>query len=183
MDGGVTFVPQVIFVGPFSNGIPYTVSGYWSHVRAVNVEGVATGLTMQIASEPNPSPSVGSEDGLVMLSQRAVSDDTTNYIANGGFVSFTNSLIMSTPMPIAGTLKNFRMRIVANNNLVTTTFTLHKNGVATAMVISVGASATGSFSDLVNTVAFVAGDTFALTFSGTGGGNIDMAATIEFEPA
>jgi hypothetical protein len=57
----------------------------------------------------------------------------------------------------AGTASNLYVRLHSNTIAGTTTFTLRKNAADTAMVISVGASASGHFTDS-NTVSIAAGD-------------------------
>lgn len=49
--------------------------------------------------------------------------------------------------------------LVSLNTITATTITLFKNGSSTALSLSVGSSATGVFSDSVNTAAFAAADT------------------------
>jgi hypothetical protein len=66
------------------------------------------------------------------------------------------------PIPTACTFSNFYARIYsaqgASGSLV---FTLQKNAVDTALVVTIAAgSAAGNFSDTSNTVTFAAGDTW-----------------------
>ncbi len=64
----------------------------------------------------------------------------------------------SIVMPRSGTFSKWYINVATNTNTSTSDFALNVNGVDTALAISVGAGATGVFSDLTNTVSVSAGD-------------------------
>lgn len=85
----------------------------------------------------------------------------------------TNLLQIQAQLYITGTItiKNPRVRIWSNNHNATSTWTLQKNGVDTAVVLSVPATTTGEFVDSVNTVDVVAGDLVNWKLDMPGAGN------------
>jgi hypothetical protein len=84
-------------------------------------------------------------------------------------------------MPSAGTLKNGYARVTSAPGAgSTTTFTVRKNGVDTALVVSVvGAALTGA--DLVNTVAVVGGDVISMRENRIAGAANPGISSINFE--
>jgi len=71
---------------------------------------------------------------------------------------------------------------VSTNGLATaTTFTLYKNNVATAITLSVGAGATGIFSDTTHTVDFALNDRYDLRLDNTAGLVSTMVFGASFE--
>ena len=74
---------------------------------------------------------------------------------NGGYPGF--------PMPISGTISDLYVNIGANTSTSSVSYTLHKNGSATPLSITVTALATGLFTDLVHSVTIVEGDLINLT--------------------
>ena len=85
----------------------------------------------------------------------------------------TNTIAFAVPS--AGTLQNFRIHCrTATGNGNPAVYTIRKNGVATALTISLASNATDG-SDLAHTVAFAAGDLIDIT--------VTKAATIGTSPA
>jgi hypothetical protein len=83
---------------------------------------------------------------------------TTRYL----FPSYEDDLAQTIAIQIeverAGTLRNLRVRHnVVGGTAVVITYTVRKNGVATALAMALAANASAG-SDLVNSVAVVAGD-------------------------
>lgn len=78
--------------------------------------------------------------------------------------------------PFAFTAQNGFLNLPTNNVNGTSTFTLQKNGVASAISMSVGASATGIFED-ADTVSFSATDTVGWTIV-TGGSSGSLQITV-----
>jgi hypothetical protein len=76
---------------------------------------------------------------------------------------------------MAGTLKNFRVYVRNNTASNTNTITVRKNGVDTALVISITAGATGLKQDTTHSVAFTDGDLFTLSYSSATGGEINLS--------
>lgn len=76
------------------------------------------------------------------------------------------------PIPKAGTLKNFYVRVKSNTANQACTLTIRKNGADTALTLTVPSSTSGTFSDTSNTVSVAAGDLITIkdvstTTSGT----------------
>jgi len=90
----------------------------------------------------------------------------------GMFVSgsSTTEAQVQQPMPVAGSLKNFRIRLdAAFSGGTSIAYTVRKNGVATALTCTITtASAALTCSDLVDSVAFVAGDLISIGTARTG---------------
>jgi hypothetical protein len=61
-----------------------------------------------------------------------------------------------------GTASNLRVQVLSNTFQVACTVTIFKNDVATTMTVTVPLGSSGTFNDLVNTVAFAAGDAISL---------------------
>jgi hypothetical protein len=71
----------------------------------------------------------------------------------------------------ATTLSHFRLVVGSNNIDADTTYTVRKNGVNTALTITVPAKATGAFEDTTHAVAFAPGDYLSYqAVSGSSGG-------------
>ncbi len=106
----------------------------------------------------------------------ASSPSTTNARANifGYTTSFstTNEARYYAECPADITMSNLRLIINSNSTSGTTTFTMRKNLVNTALSVSIGAGATGTFSDTTNQVSFSAGDQITIGFTNAGAGSI-----------
>jgi len=93
------------------------------------------------------------------------------------------------PMPHAGVVKNLAINVDANTidnagHDATVTFTVYKNGVATAVKVTLPNVGTGKFYDNVNSVAFAKGDMFevVMTHTGATGGTIsDASGSVDCE--
>ena len=81
------------------------------------------------------------------------------------------------------TLKNLRARLTTNSRAANSTITTQKNGSATAQVVTITASTTGTYTDLSNTVSLTAGDTYSyeLVIGSTSGTLLLNALTAELE--
>lgn len=98
-----------------------------------------------------------------------------------------NNPLAATLVPVnypAGRASRFgvlKVYVTANALVSATTFTLYKNNVATAVTLSVGAAATGIFSDVTHTADFAVDDRYDLRMDNTAGGvaALVFAATIE----
>ncbi len=62
------------------------------------------------------------------------------------------------PMPLAGTFSNLYVWVFSNSSTVDVTMTLNVNSVNSALVVTIPAGMTGTFSDTANSAAVVAGD-------------------------
>jgi hypothetical protein len=84
--------------------------------------------------------------------------------------SSTTEAQVQQSMPIAGTLKNFTIRLdAALAGGTSIAYTVRKNGVATALTCTITtASAALSCSDVTHTAAFVAGDLISIGTLRTG---------------
>lgn len=78
-------------------------------------------------------------------------------------------------VPVAGTAKNFYVRVDTNSNNQNATLTIRKNNANTSVVTTITASTTGEFSDTANTASFAAGDRISILINNaTGTGSIDV---------
>ena len=85
--------------------------------------------------------------------------NTTQYLTiSGDDIITTTEAEVQIPIRVAGTLSNLGVRLSANTIAGNTTFTVRKNGSDTSLVATAGASATGTFEDLTNTVSVSEGD-------------------------
>ena len=77
---------------------------------------------------------------------------------------------MQLKIPKAGTLKNPVVRITSNTRTTASTFTLRKNGVDTAMVVTIPIATSGTFKDTTNFISIAADDLvcYKVIVSGTG---------------
>jgi len=98
-----------------------------------------------------------------------------------------NLLLVQSQLYVTGnyTVKNPRVRIWTNGHNATSTWTLQKNGVDTAAVLSVPATTPGEFVDSVNTVDCVPGDllNWKLDMPGAGNSTVFSMAFDVVEPA
>lgn len=108
----------------------------------------------------------------------------TRYITTGGdqgTAPLTDDFRL--PVPRSGTLRRLYVRhnaAAGNGNSVV--YALLINGVATTVTVTLATGAVGQASDLVNTVAVVAGDRVSLRAVkalGIGGGNLNVEASAE----
>ena len=81
-------------------------------------------------------------------------------------------------IPMAATLSRMYVNVGTNASTTNVTYTLFVNGVATALQATATALTTGTFSDLVNSVAVSQGDKLVIQISpsttGSCLGNISM---------
>jgi hypothetical protein len=91
--------------------------------------------------------------------------------------------VMQVPVTRAGILQKLFVRhnsAAGNGNVIV--YTVMKNGVATALTVALATGAIGQASDLVNTVAVVAGDRISLRGSkalSVASGAVNLAASTE----
>lgn len=103
---------------------------------------------------------------------------TTAYMAVNlsGTSSFTQDQAAQR-IPLACILSNFRINVVSNSSNYTTTATLQKNGVDTAIVLTINSASTGWMEDNTNTLIVAEGDTINWKLvSGAGTGSVNMCA-------
>jgi len=80
-----------------------------------------------------------------------------NWIRPGGIIT-SNQSAAELVSPVSGVLSKMYVRATSNASTTNTTFTLNINGANTAVVVTVTALTTGSFSDLTHSVAVSQGD-------------------------
>lgn len=121
-----------------------------------------------------------------MINQSTISGipkNTTVY-SNSTTWGYTVENYCQTPMP-ACIVTNMKVNIYSPNAVTSNTvFTLMKNGVATALVITVGSAATGWFS-ATGSVAYAEGDLIDVKIAtgSSGSGNIvPLSITIFYQP-
>lgn len=134
-----------------TNSVTDTELGYLSGVTSA----IQTQLNSKIAS------SVSFINNVLAQALTGAATPTVRYHSLSGTVSSLTTAYQ-IPIPTACTFSNFYARIYsaqgASGSLV---FTLQKNAVDTALVVTIAAgSAAGNFSDTSNTVTFAAGDTW-----------------------
>ena len=97
---------------------------------------------------------------IVHRGSSAFVDGSTRYTHIGGGFYASNSAIaqLETPIRDAGTFSNLFVYVATNTASVTSTITLQKNQVDTALTVSYTADQTGIKEDTSNTVSFVATD-------------------------
>ena len=85
-------------------------------------------------------------------------------------------------MPVAGTAQKLYVRITTNGTTGgTSTCTLRNNSADTALVVTITAGTTGTFSDTSNTVAVAAADVLGTKWiTGTGGTYVQAGAFFEY---
>lgn len=83
-------------------------------------------------------------------------------------------------MTFSGTFSDFQSSTRSSNTSGTTTYTLRKNGVDTAITWTVPQSATGQHGDAVDTVTFVSGDVFSISVV-TSAGSVSELTGISFK--
>jgi len=76
------------------------------------------------------------------------------------------------PMPLAGTFSNLYVWVFSNSSTANVTMTLNVNSVNSALVVTIPAGMTGTFSDLVHTVAVLAGNFVQLEGSAATTGDV-----------
>lgn len=85
----------------------------------------------------------------------------------------------------AGTINNLYVRVPTNTRTTNSTITLHKNGSATSLVATITGSATGTFSDISNSVSVAVADNIGLQYAqGSGSGSTFVnSACATFTPS
>lgn len=127
-----------------------------------------------------PSNKVVPSNQVPITESAALSGNQIGYLNYAG--SFTTESTSQVRLP-AGTLKAITVNISSNSLGGATTLTARKNGVATAIAITVGAGATGQMR-ATGSVAWADGDLFALeaNIGGTGGQSITFrGGTLELD--
>jgi hypothetical protein len=151
-------------------------------VGSVNSEGVATSLAR---SDHVHAVGVGAADAGTMIwgNSGLTATTTTRYLTPGYTDSIAKTTAIQIRAPRAGTLQNFYMRHTAGggngNNIV---YTIRKNGVATALTITMASTANDG-SDLANTVSVAKGDLLDIEVTkaaGIAGSPTDVVGTVEF---
>ena len=102
---------------------------------------------------------------------------TFSGFTNGGVTTEAEAQV---EMTFDGTFSDFESYTRVSNGSGTTTFTLRKNGVDTALTWTVPQSNTGTHGDNTNTVSFVAGDLFSIGIT-TSAGSISELNGISFK--
>ncbi len=85
-----------------------------------------------------------------------------------------NEAITQVEMTFAGSISELFSRTRTANTTGSTTFTLRKNGVDTAITWTVPQSATGEHGDFSNTVTFVAGDLLSISVTTSAGSMTEL---------
>jgi len=136
-----------------TNSVTDTELGYLSGVTSA----IQTQLNSKIAS------SVSFINNVLAQALTGAATPTVRYHSLSGTVSSLTTAYQ-IPIPTACTFSNFYVRIYsAQGGTGSLVFTLQKNAVDTALVVTIAAgSAAGNFSDTSNTVTFAAGDTWQI---------------------
>src|SRR3990167_2230022 len=112
------------------------------------------------------SPSLAASSSIFWLGVYNQNLDGIYYLFPHNVVATTES-IFRIDMPRAGTFAQLEIKVITNLSVASTVLTLRKNGVATAISITVGAGVTGQFED-TSTVAFAANDEYSYQVNTTG---------------
>lgn len=111
---------------------------------------------------------------------------TSNYLNLGhGFSVINNSVENNsrTYLRVGGTFSRLYIKIPSNGTTATSTYLLRKNAVNGTLTISIGAGATGEFTDTTHSDSFVSGDRLSTRLIvGAGGGIYPSVASVVFEP-
>jgi len=136
-----------------TNSVTDTELGYLSGVTSA----IQTQLNSKIAS------SVSFINNVLAQALTGAATPTVRYHSLSGTVSSLTTAYQ-IPIPTACTFSNFYVRIYsAQGGTGSLVFTLQKNAVDTALVVTIAAgSAAGNFSDTTNSVTFAAGDTWQI---------------------
>ncbi len=86
------------------------------------------------------------------------------------------------PVPISGTLSNLYVSVLSNGSGNAITYSLWHNGSTTALAVTIGAGATGLFTNTATSVAVNAGDRiqFIATSTASGGQIVRGHTTVQF---
>jgi hypothetical protein len=103
---------------------------------------------------------------------------TTTYIVPGTPGSTT--IINNFYFPKAGTISNLYVYARVNNSTTNVNVTVYKNGSSTALLATVTASTTGTFTDLTHSVSVAAGDYFYWVIDGSTTGVITGQVLMNF---
>jgi hypothetical protein len=144
---------------------------------------VGTGVTAADAGAGVTSITVPTTGALTFGADDIGAGADTQFIALGtNALSFTTD-VHQLPLPYANTVKNFFIRHnTANGNGQSVSYTIMKNGVATAITAALATGAIGQGGDITHTVAYVAGDTISLRAVkalAIGAGTLDVQVSIQ----
>lgn len=169
-------------------GVGNLAQAFISGIDGVNVGSVATVVTE--ASNQLGTAVITAGTGItitpgantITIAATGVSLTATSFLGTGGTNQF-NAIAGITwlcpnansptavqadsqfSMPVGGVISRLYVNVGANASTASTTVTINKNGVNTALVATITALTTGVYTDLVNTVTFVAGDTLQFEMS------------------
>jgi hypothetical protein len=102
---------------------------------------------------------------LVFAAQSLGTATADRYLAPGMDLASASSVEIELPVPRAGTIRELRLQCVAGTGAANVTFTLRKNGVDTALALTVSNLATGGVA--AGSIAFAAGDRISVRVSKT----------------
>lgn len=114
----------------------------------------------------------------------------TQYSGLGVLKLATDESDTATVMPFSGTIKNFYVRTgstaaTGGESSPVTTLTIRKNGVDTAVTLTMTQDINTTSSDTTHTVAFTAGDILTVAITTDSGGNSAgiVSISMEFDPS
>jgi hypothetical protein len=145
------------------------------------VSGVTSAIQTQIDAKASTASVNAKKGGFGGLVGSVVATGATNYI-NGGNTANATENNVKIPCGFAGTFTGISVYLStaqpASGSLV---FTLRINGANTALTFTIAAgSAAGVYSDLVNTVAFTAGDTYNLSVLNNAAANSGSIRSVQY---
>lgn len=88
--------------------------------------------------------------------------------------------VVQFAVPVAGTLSELYVNVGSNASTTNCTITVNKNGSNTAMVATITALTTGSFTDLTHSIAFAAGDLLQFELQQSTTGDISGSISVVF---
>lgn len=146
------------------------------------VENATVGILLYVCTNPTSSPAQWTLQAgvspVIAMFGGGLNAGATLYQANA-----TGTPISTSPLryrwPRATLWTELRVRVRVNGITATSSFTVMKDGGATAITCTIGSTATGDTQDLAHTAAFAADDDLDLqTIGGVGGTSLNFTATL-----
>lgn len=157
--------------GTGSNDSTFTTDGvfYWDGTKLATTSAGAGGQVLT-SNGPGVAPTYQAAGAMGAASFFGASQAThliggIRYYQPFAFGAFASEATAEMIIPLNCNVNNLYCNVTSNANTVNGTVTVFKNGIATALVVTITALTTGVFSNLVNTIAFAAGDAISFELS------------------